>query len=415
MSVIDHLPPLPAAMIGPEFVLLRACSYSLPEERETQLPHVHRLLQQPLDCDAFCALVRFQRVNMLVDLTLRHVAAVYPDVQGVVDAIVQQIAPVARRFRLLNLLLHGELQRVTRLFESHGISSKVLKGTELSLRLYGDIGVRQMKDIDLVVQPRDLERATALLREAGYGIDVSERTSRGISLRLLQAIGWHFECIHPKNGVMIELHWRIEHMATTSLNDRWRPWLEHGAGDRAGLYELLYLCQHAAHHDWGSLRWLADLRVLFARLDVEKDWQPLLDLAAELRLEEILAISMAITAAVLFWQPPPAALALMERHRAGLQHSLPRALDVLAGNVHGHGLDHVHGVGGLWDLFVPEDRRYVWHERLRQCLWVAALSQTDIETLRLPGALVWLYPLIRPFSLTWRFVRSQRRRAAAAA
>jgi hypothetical protein len=59
---------------------------------------------------------------------------------------------------LRNSLLAKELQRIMDLLERHGIRAVAFKGVALSLMLYGNVRLRQFRDLDLFIDQRDLDR-----------------------------------------------------------------------------------------------------------------------------------------------------------------------------------------------------------------------------------------------------------------
>jgi hypothetical protein len=79
-----------------------------------------------------------------------------------------ELKKTCHRIQARNIILMGELRSVLSQLGSAGIPVIALKGAALSLLVYGDIGLRPMVDLDLLVQPEQAERAVSILREAGY-------------------------------------------------------------------------------------------------------------------------------------------------------------------------------------------------------------------------------------------------------
>lgn len=61
-----------------------------------------------------------------------------------------------------------QIGRVLALFRERGIGVAVLKGAYLAEAAYGNIALRTMCDVDLLVRETDIERAKAVLLEAGF-------------------------------------------------------------------------------------------------------------------------------------------------------------------------------------------------------------------------------------------------------
>src|SRR3989304_7122244 len=58
-----------------------------------------------------------------------------------------------------NMYLYAELKRILETFSNKGVKVIVLKGAALAKTVYGDIGLRPMSDIDLLVKREDLPHA----------------------------------------------------------------------------------------------------------------------------------------------------------------------------------------------------------------------------------------------------------------
>lgn len=279
-----------------------------------------------------------------------------------------------------------------------------MKGTLLSQRLYGDIGLRQMKDIDLLVTPADLLPALQLLEEQGYQVHLPPALRHGRSFNLVRKVWWHLECVHQQTGIMVELHLRFEHIYSTALNQRWWPWLTASGAER-DRYELLYLCMHGAGHGWSRCKWLGDVGVLLDRMDVEQEWPQLEQLAATLRLEPILAQTLMLLERLLALQLHPVMQAYAMQHRRYALPLLATAYDYLVNPAQDLNVRTPGRILNVLGLMIRLDHRYTWHERLRHWLVFIAYRQSDIESMQLPGLASWLYPLLRPFSLALRTVQ----------
>ncbi len=104
-----------------------------------------------------------------------------------------------------------ETARLISLLRSAGLSVFPYKGLAFSLLFYGDIGMRESGDIDLIIKPEELPLVNDLLKEDGYlpeeedfvrflGWDKFTKTRRGYNLKKLDRTGL---------PVHLELHWRV--------------------------------------------------------------------------------------------------------------------------------------------------------------------------------------------------------------
>ena len=80
----------------------------------------------------------------------------------------QAVALAYRETALRNLRLCAELAKVARDLGARDVPVLVLKGAHLVADLYHDVGLREMNDLDVLVQVEHLPTAVEVLREHGY-------------------------------------------------------------------------------------------------------------------------------------------------------------------------------------------------------------------------------------------------------
>ena len=186
--------------------------------------------------------------------------------------------PVAARERLesiysansiRNLRLAAEERRISAALSGAGLRHWPLKGPGLSERLYGDIGVRQVADVDLLVEPASLARADALLAGLGYA-----RQSSGAIENLARAQ----ELLYVRNGTTPATY--------LDLHQRLLPYVRRDALAAnvfaAGMTRenlLLYLCANQITHRFARLRYLCDVAAFVGREGAAVDWDAAVALA----------------------------------------------------------------------------------------------------------------------------------------
>jgi Uncharacterised nucleotidyltransferase len=80
----------------------------------------------------------------------------------------ERLESLYRANGMRNLRLAAEEARICAALSAASVPHWPLKGPGLSERLYGDIGVRQVSDLDLLIEPAYLARTDALLEEMGF-------------------------------------------------------------------------------------------------------------------------------------------------------------------------------------------------------------------------------------------------------
>jgi hypothetical protein len=218
------------------------------------------------DWAGFRRVVKRQRVAGLVANGLT--AAAIPVPTEILAALKSDTLASVRQ----SLDFAAEAGRLQGLLQRDGISVLFFKGVSLAMLAYGKLGIRHAKDMDLLVEPADVERASILLAAAGY---VRIRPAPAVTGARLQA--WYrlardTEWAHRQTGRQVELHWDLAHvqgllgkhhgLAVPHQDVVLSPGLSlRTLGDDA---LLLYLCVHGAGHAWCRLKWLADVGALLA-------------------------------------------------------------------------------------------------------------------------------------------------------
>jgi hypothetical protein len=294
-----------------------------------------------------------------------------------------------------------EIGSLSRAFSRAGIRFLVLKGVALSAQLHDDPKVRGGRDVDLLVDPDRFADADAILLESTYcrSIDALSPRQDAEYRRWIKDV----EYVHAVTGVRIELHCRLTDNANLLACEFELLWSEReemsvGGTSIATLPRdrlALYLCAHGAAHAWERLRWLADLAVLLqepGRTD------------AALEAAEAVGLGPAMLHAVVLahgWL----GLLVADRHIARARASARvRRLDRILAHLYAGATWHEMPRRGSWRalaryslwarlyrLALKSDWRYRATQAMRE--W---FTPADWATLRLPDALFWLYPFVRP-------------------
>ena len=149
-------------------------------------------------------------------------------------------------------------------FERRQVSALPYKGPTLAQSVYGDLGLRQFSDLDLLISSSDFERAKQALAEIGY------RPAEDLALAverfwLRRGYERSFDGAAGKN--LVELQWALlPHFYAVDL--RTEDLLARAGRIVVGEREVpclspedlvLVLCLHAAKHLWTRLIWLSDI------------------------------------------------------------------------------------------------------------------------------------------------------------
>ncbi len=193
-----------------------------------------------------------------------------------------------------NLCLASELAELLELFERSAISAMPFKGPAWTQALYGDLAHRQIRDLDIFVDPSDTARAGDLLTTRGY-----VRTERSKAKPMAQCKD--LELTHPGTGIHLELHWSAcepWHDKRASRLKLWNP-----AGTTILLNRpmplpsaeniFFLLAIHGARHRWESLKWICDIAVTL-QVFPELDWDAILAQADRIGRKRMALVPLAL-------------------------------------------------------------------------------------------------------------------------
>jgi hypothetical protein len=167
--------------------------------------------------------------------------------------------------------LAGETLRVHQAFLAAGTDVLFVKGSTLAQLAYGDLGMKQSSDIDLLLAEEDVLAGYGVLRALGY------RLSRPVpsEAELPRYIPLAKECTlyNQELGFAVDLHWRLtdnEDLLDSVGMESPRQEVAIGSRSLPTLADaplFAYLCVHGTVHAWTRLKWLADLAAFVGRKD----------------------------------------------------------------------------------------------------------------------------------------------------
>jgi len=297
------------------------------------------------------------------------------------------------------------LAQVLKHFNLAGIPVMSLKGPLFSYELYGDIGLRHSRDLDLEIAEEDLERAQTCLESKNWHPDSSffPMTLRQWESFLQKEHEINF--VHSPTGIILELHWRNDWETSAATRALWARsvvsvWQGCSIQAMSPGDMTLYLSNHGAAHAWIRAKWLGDL----ARAHTlgRLDWPAAWDEARRSGQENVVLAGLCLLGG-LYGLPLPA-LPLLGNARLGRSSRLVKvplqALRNPAGNIRASLRNGLR-------LVVYE--RLLWPRRS----WLAGLSRLlyrreDFRALPLPDELFWAYAPLRPILWAWRKMRCGR-------
>jgi hypothetical protein len=298
LSKETHLPEIPPwgpGSFAAEWSVLIACGSPDPDAGRLE-----ELLRQELDWAALFTMAEEHGVIGLLAMRLRDLQ------KTLVPADIRQRLQERHRAQLLFTLgMTAELFRLLGRLTAAGIATLVVKGPVLSVQAYGDAGLRQYVDLDLLVWHKEVRRATEILIAAGYEPDVP--------LSAIAAGKIPGEYLFTRRGtkLLVELH--TEH--TFRYFPRPLPLEEfferqirvavdaHEVPALSAEDELVLICIHGAKHFWERLMWIADVAAMVTR-QRNLDWRRAMAAARETGAERMLHVGLTLAADILHARLP---------------------------------------------------------------------------------------------------------------
>jgi hypothetical protein len=266
---------------------------------DSSAQRLNDVLRRPLDWPSLFAQAEEHSVLPLVAARLRELSprALSPEIEA-------KLHSWQRAQAVFTLTLTAELFQVLERFAVLDIAALVTKGPALSVRCYGDPGIRQYCDLDLIVRDADMRRVTEAMIALGYAPKVP--------LGAIQASKFPGEyAFHkPATHLLVEFHTErtfryhprrlpIEMLFARSscvmIDNRPVPAL-------AIEDELVLICIHGAKHFWERLMWIADVAALVSNknaINWERSWAAAHEVGAEKIMRLGLRLAMDVAGAAL--------------------------------------------------------------------------------------------------------------------
>jgi hypothetical protein len=373
--------------------VLTACSERSREEKTARL---HALSRAPV------------RWKLLFDLADHHRTQplLYQALVGIADAVPPAEMSALKHLYQTNLhkalFLSRELIRIADRLSVLGIEVMPYKGLALAELAYGDIALRQVGDIDMLIRPQDLPRARAAVRELGY---TPHLVFSKMEERAYLKSGYECAFDGAAGPNLLELQWAIQprfyamDFEMGGLFQRAATITVAGHAVKTPSSEdlLLVLSAHAAKHVWGRLIWLCDIARIMSLASLDWDW--IGSQAGELGIVRILRVTMLLANRLLDVAIPPAAQANLSEDAATL--SLVEEIQMQIASGAEYNVESLAYFRLMMRLRERPSDRLRFLRRL-----VFTPGPGEWQAVRLPAQLFPLYRLIRLSRLAARFVRS---------
>jgi len=369
-----------------EFRLLRVCATSRPD-----LSQIRDAAKTGVSWSRVLELAEYHNVRPLLRQSLKMMRC---------DLIPETIMAKLERFNKQNtqknLSFAAELIRLVNVFEMHKVPIATFKGVALAEAIYGDLSLREVSDLDLIVPETAACQAERILTSCGYVAVLADRNYRSTFQRYQGQCAFR----HAQTYLTIDLHWRFSSVGIPFALDATEIW------DRLGHVILcgqavptiargdlaLFLAAHGAKDGWTRLKWACDFAV-FACGNQNIQWEIIMDQAQRAHASRALLLAV-LLASDLLDAPMPAPILARARTDRTVCALAKTARERLVKNMPSGELGDFLGALKTYDRL--RDRLLPW-VRL-----VTTRTAADYQAMPLPKSLWAIYYATRPFRLAWK-------------
>jgi hypothetical protein len=374
MNVIEPL----KAIISPEQELLLCCART-----HIDPPTSERIQSLPTkDLDWQCLLQMAQH-HAVTPLLYWNLKAVCPE--AVPPEQLQKLQSFFLCNSQRNLSFARELIRLLQLFTDQNIPVLPYKGIVLAASAYGNLALRQMADLDILVRGKDLSRAMDLLRSQGY--------------ELTFQLPWEYHFTRPNGLHNIDLHCPFFSEVVFVFPDPELIWQHLESFSLAGAVlpnltpemTLLILSLNANKDCWDRLGQVSDVAALI-RATPNLDWEQLIKQQKALGSKRLVFLGLFL-AKTLLDAPIPGKVWQQIQSDPVISDLALQVTNQLFSEVPITGLD-----GFVFQMRVRER----FQDRIKLFWKWMQPHKIDNELFPLPNTLSLLYYLLRPTRLLWK-------------
>ncbi len=273
------------------------------------MPEIRQPDWQKTDWSEFLDFAKRHRVRPLLNSGVSLVEGK----ADIPDNVIQSLKTYQSGRGHQNLLHARELIQLIKAMRIKGMEVIPYKGVLLAQLGYGDIGSREMSDIDFLMNLEDFPIVRDLLLERGY-VPTKRVPESFEPIFFRQNFQYNFDLYKEEERLFhVEPHWKIGlKQWQTDLNfDDVKPLTvrkdffgtEINMLTPEGL--LITTCLHHGGEDrWKRLKYICDLAAILFRYDKELDWELVLKEADRFRVTNLILLGIALSVRV-FEAPVP--------------------------------------------------------------------------------------------------------------
>ncbi len=317
------------------------------------------------------------------------------DIAPFLSELKQNYQAIAQR----NILMSAELIRITQLLEKNNVEVLAFKGPTLAQMAYGDITLRQYSDLDILVEDKTAYEAASVLIDQGYiNLNPLQMLKNDVCLDVAK----DFHLLTPNGTIHIEMHWNLfekKHKTDlSSLGDQ--VFTQHIKINNKPLKTLsnelllVYLCIHGSKHAWERIEWICDVDRLVRSQDI--DWKQVIVISHQLKSQRAFFLGVKLSN-MLLHTPTSDSLSLPNDHKQVID-LLDMTFERLV-NPKRYASNLFATLNYQSQLLDTKNDQYGLYFNT-----LFNISRGDCENLALPKSLKFLYILLKPFRIVYKYI-----------
>jgi hypothetical protein len=280
-----------------------------------------------LDWDSFLKKARENGISAVVYSKLNKIKKDCPHIPSFVF---EELKKIYYMNATKNSLIFVELEKVLDTFRKAGIQVIVLKGAALAEKIYGNLALRPMTDVDLLAKKEDLFRLDEQMKILGYrpsDISINEVDFSSTYLTTLD-----YRSLSP-NSTSFHVHWHFvnstipneSYIKNIKIEDIWRDAEKIKIADAETLvmaphHLLIHLSEHALRitHSLSKLSLLCDISESVNFYKERLDWDRLIKDSLKFDLSQMVYLSLYFASGFLETKIPEYVLLKLRPERLSL-------------------------------------------------------------------------------------------------
>lgn len=304
--------------------------------------------RKDIDWNYFLKKARENAVSAIVYFRLNKNKSDFPDIP---QEILEELKSDYYMNATKNTLLFEELGRALEAFKKSGLPVIALKGAALAETAYGNLALRPMTDIDLLVRKEDLLRVDEELKRLGYR--ASDRSVNDVDFSATYLMTLDYRS-HLPNSPSFHIHWHFvnssipneSYIRHIQMEDIWKDAEKAIISDVETLvmaphYLLIHLSEHALRvtHSLGKLSFLCDINQAINFYRERLDWERLIKESFKFKLNHMVYFNLYFTSQFLGAKIPERVLSELRPKRLTLGERV--FMNSVSNNNHVRGLSYL--------------------------------------------------------------------------